>query len=70
MKHNRGDTPGRLNEKLDRVVDAENMEFDFSDAPRPGRNPKFELAQAHFHEVSDAEDRARSADRLSRARSD
>jgi hypothetical protein len=56
MKKSRANSPDRL----DPVVDAENAEFDFTDATRPGPNELFELAQGHFHEVTDAEDRARS----------
>jgi hypothetical protein len=52
-------SPRRINE-LDPVLDAENLEFDFSGAPRPGRNGLFERAQGHFREVS-YEDDARQA---------
>jgi len=50
--------------QFDPVVDAENEEFDFSDAPRTGHDELFERAQGHFHEVTDAEDRTRSSARL------
>ena len=56
MKQNRAEPTNGLDEELD----AENGEFDFSGAPRPGRNPTFEIAQGHFHGVTDEEDRARS----------
>jgi hypothetical protein len=42
------------------VLDAENLEFDFSGAPRPGRNGLFERAQGHFREVSEEDDARRA----------
>lgn len=59
MKRSQTETP----DTLDPELDAGNEEFDFSDAPRPGRNELFERAQGQFHEVKDAEDRARSDSR-------
>lgn len=52
---------------LDPELDVENAEFDFSNAPRPGRNERYERAQGQFHEVTDDEDRRRS---VTRPRSD
>jgi hypothetical protein len=53
--------------QLDPELDAENAEFDFSNAHRPGRNELYERAQGHFHEVSDAEDQRRLAARPDRS---
>ena len=57
MKQNHTKSPLDVDEGLDPQLDAENAEFDFSNAPRPGRNELFERAQGRFHEVSDDEDR-------------
>jgi hypothetical protein len=43
-------------------LDAENAEFDFAKAPRPGRNELYERAQGHFYEVPDAKDGSTRAD--------
>ncbi len=56
MKRNRADSPLAIDEELDPELDAENLEFDFASAPRPGRNDLFERAQGHFREVTDEED--------------
>lgn len=56
MKRNRVDPPVAIDSALDPELDAENLEFDFSSAQRPGRNRLFERAQGHFHEVPDAND--------------
>jgi hypothetical protein len=63
MKLDPARAPLATDEGLDPELDAENAEFDFSDAPRPGRNELFERAQGAFHEVSDDEDRRRTAAR-------
>lgn len=63
MKRNVANVQLVIEEGLDPDLDAENGEFDFSKARRPGRNESFERAQGHFHEVTDAEDRRRSSSR-------
>ena len=60
MKRDHAKSPLAIDEGLDPELDAENPEFDFSNAPRPGRNELFERAQGHFHEVTDDEDSRRS----------
>lgn len=55
MKRNVPEPPVAT-EAIDPELDAENLEFDFSRAPRPGRNDLFERAQGHFHEVPDPSD--------------
>lgn len=64
MKPDHADASTAVDEGLDPTVDAENAEFDFSNAPRPGRNELFERAQGHFKEVTDEEDLARSREPL------
>lgn len=54
MKRDHASAPPVRDERLDAELDAENGEFDFANAPRPGRNALFERAQGHFHEVEDA----------------
>lgn len=54
MKRNGPRPPIIPGEAFDPELDAENLEFDFSRAPRPGRRHLFERAQGHFHEVPDA----------------
>ncbi len=61
MKRNVASAPLVIEEGPDPDRDAENEEFDFSNARQPGRNELFERAQGHFHEVTDEEDRRRSA---------
>ena len=56
MKRNHPDPPLGIDETLARELAGENLEFDFSRAPRPGRNDLFERAQGQFHEVADEEE--------------
>ena len=63
MKRNDARPPLAIEDRPDPDLDAENGEFDFSNAQQPGRNDLFERAQGHFHEVTDAEDQGRSAAR-------
>ena len=53
MKRNEIELPGSPGEAFEPELDAENLEFDFSKAPRPGRNDLFERAQGHFYEAPD-----------------
>jgi len=66
MKRNQGKSPPTIDEGLDPDLDAENPEFDFSNAPRPGRNELFERAQGRFDEVTDDEDSRRSTLKVDR----
>jgi hypothetical protein len=61
MKKDHANAPLVTDEQVDPELDSDYAEFDFSNAPRPGRNELFERAQGHFQEVSDAEDRRKSA---------
>ena len=54
MKQDHAEVPADL-EDGDIRLDAENAEFDFSNAPRPGRNELYERAQGRFYEVPDAD---------------
>ena len=63
MKRNDASPPLVIEGGPDPDLDAENDEFDFTNALRPGRNDLFERAQGHFAEVPDDEDRRRSAAR-------
>ncbi len=63
MKHDHAKSPLDIDEGLDPELDAENAEFDFSNALRPGRNALFERAQDRFCEVSDDADRRKAAAR-------
>ena len=54
MKHDHAEPTVATEDGLDAELDAENAEFDFSLAPRPGRNGLFERAQGHFHDAPDA----------------
>jgi hypothetical protein len=55
MKLDRAKAP-KPSDGLHPELDSENGEFDFSAAPRPGRNTRYEVAQGHFYEVTDADD--------------
>ena len=59
MKRNDASAALDIEQELDPDIDAENAEFDFSNAPRPGPNELFERAQGKFYEVTDDEDRHR-----------
>jgi hypothetical protein len=59
MRRDAASTSKATKEPLDPDLDAENGEFDFSNASRPGRNELFDRAQGHFYEVTDEEDRRR-----------
>lgn len=63
MKQEHARTPPAIHEGHEARLDAENAEFDFAKAPRPGRSELYERAQGHFYEVSDAKDRRTRADR-------
>ena len=69
MKRNDARPPLVIEGGPDPDLDAENGEFDFSNAHQPGRNDLFERAQGHFYEVTDDEDRRRSAMRSDPSRS-
>ncbi len=56
MKQEHAEARAAIGDGLDAELDVENAEFDFSQAPRPGRNELFERAQGHFHDAPDAED--------------
>jgi hypothetical protein len=63
MKIDRAKSPATPDPELHPELDSENGEFDFSAAPRPGRDPRYEAAQGRFYEVSDAEHRRRACRR-------
>jgi hypothetical protein len=63
MKPAHAESPLALDGQLDPELDAENAEFDFSNAPRLGRNELYKRAQGHFQEVADGEDGGRDGHR-------